>query len=58
MNVTGIESSSGSIVNVTITNDENRLTIEEMERIIAEAERYRGYLQDYSEQQKPASCHH
>ena len=41
MTVTAAERSTGSSHSITITNDENRLTKEEMERMIADAERYR-----------------
>ena len=41
MTVTAVERSTGSSNGITITNDENRLTKEEMEHMIADAERYR-----------------
>jgi len=39
LNVTGV--TTGSTINVTITNDDNRLTKEEMKQLVANSERYR-----------------
>lgn len=41
LTVTAVEGTTGSTNNITITNDENRLTKEEMEKMVADAERYR-----------------
>lgn len=51
MKVTAKERSQGSTNSITITNDGNRLTKAEIERMIADAERYR---RDDLEQQKRA----
>ena len=40
LNVTARESSTGLEGNITITNDRNRLTKEEIDRMVADAERY------------------
>jgi len=41
LNVSAVEKSTGLEGNITITNERNRLTKEEIARIVAEAERYR-----------------
>jgi len=53
LTVTAVQGSTGSQNSITITNDENRLTKNEMERMILDAECYR---QDDLEQRKRATA--
>ena len=41
LNVTAAEKSTGKVNNITITNDKSRLTKEEVEKMIAEAEKFK-----------------
>ena len=42
LNVSAIEKSSGKTHNITITNDKGRMSQEEIDRLVAEAERYKA----------------